>query len=171
MEKIFTLLRGKQLMFFILTTLLMGAVETAKADYSITGPEILSSSDWEKQSGRWNEWEGGIYDYAGGNYLSDTELISPLMTITKAGQSVIINGNNNGGSTSVLKVYYSTDKSNWTLAKDLSDDVNATTGTAIDMGASFEVEGNYYVKLVCNKVYIVKFTVEEYDVVYTPEMK
>lgn len=170
MEKIFTLLLGKQLLFFILTTLLMGAVETAKADYSITGPEILSSSDWEKQSGRWNEWEGGIYDYAGGNYLSDTELISPLMTITKAGQSVIINGNNNGGSTSVLKVYYSTDKSNWTLAKDLSNDVNATTGTAIDMGASFEVEGNYYVKLVCNKVYIVKFTVEEYDVVYTPEM-
>lgn len=170
MEKIFTLLRGKQLMFFIMTALLMGAVETAKADYSITGPEILSSSDWEKQSGRWNEWNGGIYDYAGGNYLSDTELISPLMTITKAGQSVIINGNNNGGSTSVLKVYYSTDKSNWTLAKDLSDDVNATTGTAIDMGASFEVEGNYYVKLVCNKVYIVKFTVEEYDVVYTPEM-
>ncbi len=170
MEKIFTLLRGKQLMFFIMTALLMGAVETAKADYSITGPEILSSSDWEKQSGRWNEWNGGIYDYAGGNFLSDTELISPLMTITKAGQSVIINGNNNGGSTSVLKVYYSTDKSNWTLAKDLSDDVNATTGTAIDMGASFEVEGNYYVKLVCNKVYIVKFTVEEYDVVYTPEM-
>lgn len=157
-------------MFFIMTALMMGAVETAKADYSITGPEILSSSDWEKQSGRWNEWNGGIYDYAGGNFLSDTELISPLMTITKAGQSVIINGNNNGGSTSVLKVYYSTDKSNWTLAKDLSDDVNATTGTAIDMGASFEVEGNYYVKLVCNKVYIVKFTVEEYDVVYTPEM-
>ncbi len=170
MEKIFTLLRGKQLMFFITTALLIGAVETAKADYSITGPEILSSSDWEKQSGRWNEWEGGIYDYAGGNYLSDTELISPLMTMNKAGQNVIINGNNNGGSTSVLKVYYSTDKSNWTLAKDLSDDVNATTGTAIDMGTEFEVEGNYYVKLVCNKVYIVKFTVKEYDVVYTPEM-
>ena len=170
MEKIFTLLRGKQLMFFIMTALLMGAVETAKADYSITGPEILSSSDWEKQSGRWNEWNGGIYDYAGGNSLSDTELISPLMTMNKAGQNVIINGNNNGGSTSVLKVYYSTDKSNWTLAKDLSDDVNATTGTAIDMGTEFEVEGNYYVKLVCNKVYIVKFTVEEYDVVYTPEM-
>ena len=62
MEKIFTLLRGKQLMFFIMTALLMGAVDTAKADYSITGPEILSSSDWEKQSGRWNEWKGGIYD-------------------------------------------------------------------------------------------------------------
>ena len=170
MEKIFTLLRGKQLMFFIMTALLMGAVETAKADYSITGPEILSSSDWEKQSGRWNEWNGGIYDYAGGNSLSDTELISPLMTMNKAGQNVIINGYNNGGSTSVLKVYYSTDKSNWTLAKDLSSDVNATTGTAIDMGTEFEVEGNYYVKLVCNKVYIVKFTVEEYDVVYTPEM-
>ena len=170
MEKIFTLLRGKQLMFFIMTALLIGAVETAKADYSITGPEILSSSDWEKQSGRWNEWEGGIYDYAGSNYLSDTELISPLMTMNKAGQNVIINGNNNGGSTSVLKVYYSTDKSNWTLAKDLSSDVNATTGTAIDMRAEFEVEGNYYVKLVCNKVYIVKFTIEEFDVVYTPEM-
>lgn len=170
MEKIFTLLRGKQLMFFIMTALMMGAVETAKADYSITGPEILSSSDWEKQSGRWNEWEGGIYDYAGGNSLSDTELISPLMTMNKAGQNVIINGYNNGGSTSVLKVYYSTDKSNWTLAKDLSSDVNATTGTAIDMGTEFEVEGNYYVKLVCNKVYIVKFTVEEFDVVYTPEM-
>ena len=104
MEKIFTLLRGKQLMFFIMTALLMGAVETAKADYSITGPEILSSSDWEKQSGRWNEWNGGIYDYAGGNFLSDTELISPLMTIAKGGQIVTINGYNNGGKTSVLKV-------------------------------------------------------------------
>lgn len=158
-----------------MTALLMGAVETAKADYSITGPEILSSSDWEKQSGRWNEWNGGIYDYAGGNYLSDTELISPLMTIAKGGQIVTINGYNNGGKTSVLKVYYSTDKSNWTLAKDLSNDVNATTtdesgATATDMVAEFEVEGNYYVKLVCNKVYIINFKVEEFDVVYMPKM-
>ena len=170
MEKIFTLLRGKQLLFFILTTLLMGAVETAKADYSVTGPEILSGSEWTKETGRWNEYQGGIYDYAGGNYLSDTELVSPLITATKGGQRVVVNGYNNGGSTSVFRVYFSTDKTNWTLGKDLSDAMNATTGSAVDMVAEFEVEDNYYVKLVCNKVFIINLKVEEYDVVYTPEM-
>lgn len=163
-------MRGKQLMFFIMTALMMGAVETAKADYSITGPQILSSSDWEKQAGRWNEWNGGIYDYAGGNNLSETELVSPMMTMTKGGQKVTANGYNNGGISSTLKVYYSTDKSTWKLAKDLSNEVNATNGAAVDMVADFEVEGNYYVKLVCNKVFILNFKVEEYDVVYTPEM-
>ena len=175
MKLSFALLRRSRFAAFIMIALLVGAVETAKADYSITGPQILSSSDWEKQAGRWNEWNGGIYDYASGNSLSDTELISPLITIDKAGQIVTINGYNNGGKTSVLKVYYSTDKSNWTLAKDLSNDVNATTtdesgATATDMVAEFEVEGNYYVKLVCNKVYIINFKVEEFEVVYTPEM-
>ena len=63
MEKIFTLLRGKQLMFFIMTALLMGAVETAKADYSITGPEILVVQ-MGKKSGRGMNGSGGIYDYA-----------------------------------------------------------------------------------------------------------
>ena len=83
--------------------------------FSITGPEILNSSDWSKESGRWNEWSDGIYDYAGGNYLSDTEIVSPLLTHTSSnGVKITINGNNNGGSTSVLKVYYSTDKTNWT---------------------------------------------------------
>lgn len=170
MEKIFTLLRGKQLMFFIMTALLMGAVETAKADYSVTGPEILSGSEWTKETGRWNEYQGGIYDYAGGNYLSDTELVSPLITATKGGQRVVVNGYNNGGSTSVFRVYFSTDKTNWTLGKDLSDAMNATTGSAVDMVAEFEVEDNYYMKLVCNKVFIINLKVEEYDVVYTPEM-
>lgn len=141
------------------------------AAYTITGPQILNSSDWEKQSGRWNEWSGGIYDYAGGNYLSDTELVSPMMTITKGGQKVTVNGYNNGGSTSVFRVYYSQDKTNWELAKDLSSNMNATTGTAVDMTAEFEVEGNYYIKFVCNKVFIVTVTVDEYDVVYTPEME
>lgn len=170
MEKIFTLLRGKQLMFFIMTALLMGAVETAKADYSVTGPEILSGSEWTKETGRWNEYQGGIYDYAGGNYLSNTELVSPLITATKGGQRVVVNGYNNGGSNSVFCVYFSTDKTNWTLGKDLSDAMNATTGSAVDMVAEFEVEDNYYVKLVCNKVFIINLKVEEYDVVYTPEM-
>ena len=144
--------------------------------FSITGPEILSSSDWSKESGRWNEWSGGIYDYAGGNYLSDTEIISPLLTHTSSnGVKITINGYNNGGSTSVLKVYYSTDKNNWYLAKDLSSDMNATTGSAVDMVADFPVEGNYYVKLVCNKVFIYhgyfltinSFTAE--DIVISPK--
>lgn len=136
--------------------------------FSITGPEILNSSDWSKESGRWNEWSGGIYDYAGGNYLSDTEIISPLLTHTSSnGVKITINGNNNGGSTSVLKVYYSTDKNNWYLAKDLSSDMNATTGSAVDMVADFPVEGNYYVKLVCNKVFIISFTAE--DIVISPK--
>ena len=136
--------------------------------FSITGPEILSSSDWSKESGRWNEWSGGIYDYAGGNNLSDTEIISPLLTHTSSnGVKITINGYNNGGSTSVLKVYYSTDKNNWYLAKDLSSDMNATTGSAVDMVADFPVEGNYYVKLVCNKVFIISFTAE--DIVISPK--
>ena len=94
-----------------------------------------------------------------------------MMTITKGGQKVTVNGYNNGGSTSVFRVYYSQDKTNWELAKDLSSNMNATTGTAVDMTAEFEVEGNYYIKFVCNKVFIVTVTVDEYDVVYTPEME
>ena len=145
---------------------MMGATQAWA--FSITGPEILNSSDWSKESGRWNEWSGGIYDYAGGNYLSDTEIISPLLTHTSSnGVKITINGNNNGGSTSVLKVYYSTDKNNWYLAKDLSSDMNATTGSAVDMVADFPVEGNYYVKLVCNKVFIISFTAE--DIVISPK--
>ena len=158
-------------MLSFVVALLAGGGSSAMAAYTITGPQILNSSDWEKQSGRWNEWNGGIYDYAGGNYLSDTELVSPMMTITKGGQKVTVNGYNNGGSTSVFRVYYSQDKTNWELAKDLSSNMNATTGTAVDMTAEFEVEGNYYIKFVCNKVFIVTVTVDEYDVVYTPEME
>lgn len=158
-------------MLSFVVALLAGGGSSAMAAYTITGPQILNSSDWEKQSGRWNEWSGGIYDYAGGNYLSDTELVSPMMTITKGGQKVTVNGYNNGGSTSVFRVYYSQDKTNWELAKDLSSNMNATTGTAVDMTAEFEVEGNYYIKFVCNKVFIVTVTVDEYDVVYTPEME
>ncbi len=146
---------------------MMGATQ-AWADYSISGPQILNSSEWQKESGRWNEYSGGIYDYAGGNDLSDTELISPMMTTTLDGQKVTINGYNNGGSYSVLKVYYSTDKSEWTLAKDLSSNMNATTGSAVDMSAEFEIEGNYYIKLVCNKVFIINFKVEEFETI--PEM-
>ena len=158
-------------MLSFVVALLAGGGSSAMAAYTITGPEILNATDWEKESGRWTEWNGGIYDYAGGNYLSDTELVSPMMTITKGGQKVTVNGYNNGGSTSVFRVYYSQDKTNWELAKDLSSNMNATTGTAVDMTAEFEVEGNYYIKFVCNKVFIVTVTVDEYDVVYTPEME
>ena len=91
-----------------------------------------------------------------------------MMTTTLDGQKVTINGYNNGGSNSVLKVYYSTDKSEWTLAKDLSSNMNATTGSAVDMSAEFEIEGNYYIKLVCNKVFIINFKVEEFETI--PEM-
>ena len=171
MRSIFTFKKRGLFMLSFVVALLAGGGSSAMAAYTITGPQILNSSDWEKQSGRWNEWSGGIYDYAGGNYLSDTELVSPMMTITKGGQKVTVNGYNNGGSTSVFRVYYSQDKTNWELAKDLSSNMNATTGTAVDMTAEFEVEGNYYIKFVCNKVFIVTVTVDEYDVVYTPEME
>ena len=171
MRSIFTFKKRGLFMLSFVVALLAGGGSSAMAAYTITGPQILNSSDWEKQSGRWNEWNGGIYDYAGGNYLSDTELVSPMMTITKGGQKVTVNGYNNGGSTSVFRVYYSQDKTNWELAKDLSSNMNATTGTAVDMTAEFEVEGNYYIKFVCNKVFIVTVTVDEYDVVYTPEME
>ena len=83
------------------------------------------------------------------------------MTKTKNGQKLVVNGNNNGGTTSVLKIYYSYDKSTWTLAKDLSEDMNATTGSAVDMVAEFEVEGDYYVKMECNKVFIISVTISE----------
>lgn len=157
-------------MLSLVASLLMGSVSSAWADYSITGPSILSSSDWTVESGRWNVYQGGIYDYEGGNYLKNTEVISPLMTMTKNGQKFVVNGYNNGGKTSVFKVYYSSDKTNWTLAKDLSEEMNATTGSAVDMLAEFEVEGDYYVKMVCNKVFIINVTISEYEVVYTPAM-
>ena len=171
MRSIFTFKKRGLFMLSFVVALLAGGGSSAMAAYTITGPEILNAIDWEKESGRWTEWNGGIYDYAGGNYLSDTELVSPMMTITQGGQKVTVNGNNNGGSTSVFRVYYSQDKTNWELAKDLSSNMNATTGTAVDMTAEFEVEGNYYIKFVCNKVFIVTVTVDEYDVVYTPEME
>ncbi len=171
MRSIFTFKKRGLFMLSFVVALLAGGGSSAMAAYTITGPQILNSSDWEKQSGRWNEWSGGIYDYAGGNNLSDTELVSPMMTMTKGGQKVTVNGYNNGGSTSVFRVYYSQDKTNWELAKDLSSNMNATTGSAVDMTAEFEVEGNYYIKFVCNKVFIVTVTVDEYDVVYTPEME
>lgn len=170
MKFTFTFSKRVYLLLSFIATLLM-CVDSAKAQsYIITGPQILNSSDWEKQPGRWNEWNGGIYDYAGGNYLPDTELISPEITSTELGQKVTINGYNNGGSNSVLKIYYSTDKTNWELAKDLSSNMNATTGSAVDMSADFVVEGNYYIKLVCNKVFIITLKIEEYYAVLTPEM-
>ena len=154
----------KKISFFLALFLSVMGVTQAWA-YSITGPEILNSSDWSKESGRWNEWSGGIYDYAGGNYLSDTEIISPQLSHSSSnGVRITINGYNNGGSTSVFKVYYSTDNNNWYLAKDLSSEMNATTGSAVDMVAEFPVEGNYYVKLVCNKVYIINFTAEDVEI-------
>lgn len=170
MKFTFTFSKRVYLLLSFVATLLM-CVDSAKAQsYIITGPQILNSSDWEKQPGRWNEWNGGIYDYAGGNYLPDTELISPEITSTELGQKVTINGYNNGGSNSVLKIYYSTDKTNWELAKDLSSNMNETTGSAVDMSANFVVEGNYYIKLVCNKVFIITLKIEEYYAVLTPEM-
>lgn len=170
MKFTFTFSKRVYLLLSFVATLLM-CVNSAKAQsYFITGPQILNSSDWEKEAGRWNEWNGGIYDYAGGNSLPDTELISPEITSTELGQKVTINGYNNGGSNSVLKIYYSTDKTNWELAKDLSSNMNATTGSAVDMSADFVVEGNYYIKLVCNKIFIITLKIEEYYAELTPEM-
>lgn len=170
MKFTFTFSKRVYLLLSFVATLLM-CVDSAKAQsYFITGPQILNSSDWEKETGRWNEYQGGIYDYAGGKYLPDTELISPEITCTELGQKVTINGFNNGGYTSVLKVYYSTDKTNWELAKDLSSNMNATTGSAVDMSADFVVEGNYYIKLVCNKIFIITLKIEEYYAELTPEM-
>lgn len=170
MKFTFTFSKRVYLLLSFVATLLM-CVDSAKAQsYIITGPQILNSSDWEKEAGRWNEWNGGIYDYAGGNSLPDTELISPEITSTELGQKVTINGYNNGGSNSVLKIYYSTDKTNWELAKDLSSNMNETTGSAVDMSADFVVEGNYYIKLVCNKVFIITLKIEEYYAVLPPEM-
>ena len=154
-------------MLSLVASLLLGGVSPAWADYSITGPSIIeSSSGWTVASGRWNVWGSGIYDYAGGNDLSNTDVISPLMAKPKDGQKLVVNGNNNGGTTSVLKIYYSYDKSTWTLAKDLSADMNATTGSAVDMVAEFEVEGDFYVRMECNKVFIISVTISD----YTPAM-
>lgn len=171
MEKIFTLLRGKQLMFFIMTALLIGAVETAKADYSITGEEILNSSEWEKtQKSWWVKYSPGIYDYET-ERTSSSELISPRISKTKGGINVTIEAYG-GYMNNVLKYYYSTDeKATWTEFADLSDDLNNYGyggGKTKAFTGSFATESkDFYVKVECMNIYITSFKVEEFAL---PEM-
>lgn len=171
MEKIFTLLRGKQLMFFIMTALLMGAVETAKADYSITGEGILNSSEWKKtQETWWKAYSSGMYDYAA-ERTSSSELISPKISKTKGGINVTIMAYG-GYKNNVLKYYYSTDeKATWTEFADLSEDLNNYgygSGQTKAFTGTFSTESKeFYVKVECMNIFISSFKVEEFSL---PEM-
>lgn len=171
MEKIFTLLRGKQLMFFIMTALLMGAVETAKADYSITGEGILNSSEWKKtQETWWKAYSSGMYDYAA-ERTSSSELISPKISKTKGGINVTIMAYG-GYMNNVLKYYYSTDeKATWTEFADLSEDLNNYgygSGQTKAFTGTFSTESKeFYVKVECMNIFISSFKVEEFSL---PEM-
>ena len=172
MEKIFTLLRGKQLMFFILTTLLMGAVETAKADYSITGIEIFNSGDWSYDEDRWSDYAPGMYDNYTTNPTTTTDVISPKMTSTKVGQRITVSGYRGGYNVSQLKFYVSYDEKNtWEEVGDKGLDLHNTDYPTIgNFTVEFEAKGDYYVKLEVLGIYMTNFAIEEYEVVYTPEM-
>lgn len=172
MEKIFTLLRGKQLMFFIMTALLMGAVETAKADYSITGIEIFNSDDWSYDSDRWSDYAPGMYDNYTTNPTTTTDVISPKMTSTKVGQRITVSGYRGGYNVSQLKFYVSYDEKNtWEEVGDKGLDLHNTDYPTIgNFTVEFEAKGDYYVKLEVLGIYMTNFAIEEYEVVYTPEM-
>lgn len=172
MEKIFTLLRGKQLMFFIMTALLMGAVETAKADYSITGEDIFSSSDWKYDTNRWTKYAPGMYDNYTTNPTTTTDVISPKMTSTKVGQRITVSGYRGGYNVSQLKFYVSYDEKNtWEEVGDKGLDLHNTDYPTIgNFTVEFEAKGDYYVKLEVLGIYMTNFAIEEYEVVYTPEM-
>lgn len=172
MEKIFTLLRGKQLLFFILTTLLMGAVETAKADYSITGIEIFNSGDWSYDEDRWSDYAPGMYDNYTTNPTTTTDVISPKMTSTKVGQRITVSGYRGGYNVSQLKFYVSYDEKNtWEEVGDKGLDLHNTDYPTIgNFTVEFEAKGDYYVKLEVLGIYMTNFAIEEYEVVYTPEM-
>lgn len=172
MEKMFTLLRGKQLMFFIMTALLMGAVETAKADYSITGEDIFSSSDWKYDTNRWTKYAPGMYDNYTTNPTTTTDVISPKMTSTKVGQRITVSGYRGGYYVSQLKFYVSYDEKNtWEEVGDKGLDLHNTDYPTIgNFTVEFEAKGDYYVKLEVLGIYMTNFAIEEYEVVYTPEM-
>ena len=169
MEKIFTLLRGKQLMVFIMTALLIGAVETAKADYSITGIEIFNSDDWSYDSGRWSDYAPGMYD----NYLTDptttTDLISPKIEVsdTKTRQRLTVSGYKGGNYSSILYFYVSYDGNTWEEVGNMSSELNSTMYPTIEnLTVEFEAKGNYYVKLTVRGIFIANFKVEEYERFY-----
>lgn len=144
--------------------LAVGGVSPAWADYSITGPNILTSSDWEKTASRWTEYSSGIYDYAN-SPTTTTDIVSPKITATKNKQTVTFSGYNNGGSASEFKVYYSTDdKATWTLLADHSTAMNNTSGSSVDFTASFIASGDYYIKAECLKVFIINLNITEEQV-------
>lgn len=171
MKLSFALLRRSRFAAFIMIALLVGAVETAKADYSITGESIFTSADWSYDSNRWTKYPPGMYD----NYTTDptttTDVISPLMKKTKEGQRITVSGYRGGYYASQLKYYISYDNTSWEEVGDKGTDLHNTDYPTIgNFTVEFEAKADYYVKLVVLGIYMTEFKIEEYDVVYTPEM-
>lgn len=123
----------------------------------------ITNAGWQCESSRWYYWNG-IYDYKN-SPSATTTLISPKITSEKNDQTITILGYNNGGSTSELRVYYSTSNDNnaeWTQIDDLSSWVNNTSsGTLASATRDFVVEGEYYIKLECLKVFLKEVRVED----------
>ena len=126
MEKIFTLLRGKQLLFFIMTALLMGAVETAKAEgINLSFNDAQGWPEgWTSTSSDFDKW--ATFDWTGsGDYCiynsshwsssisSTTNVISPIVKISGKEDALTLQAYKNQGVSSwysnyvTLKIYVS----------------------------------------------------------------
>ena len=157
----------------------MGVTQAWAAEslpYEKTGKAIYASnSGWDINRNQWNdqyeyEWNYttyyGIYDLWTENNPSIRTLISPEFTRTTSRQIVTISGYDRFSSTKdftiTLKLYYSTNKTDWTLIKDLSQDLDDGVSTdVLDIKTEFRVDKNYYLKLECGNVYLTNVKVEE----------
>ena len=143
--------------------LLLSVMGVNAQGFTISGTDIFHSSDWSYDSDRWSDYAPGMYD----NYTSDpkteTALISPLMTMTKADQQISVKGYRGGYYNSKLKFYYSYDKENWIAVGDKSSALENTDYPTIGTFTSdlFEVTGNYYVKLSITGMYLTEFSITE----------
>ncbi len=171
MEKIFTLLRGKQLLFFIMTALLIGAVETAKAE----GINLTFSTTqgwpegWTSTSSDFDKW--ATFDWTGsGDYCiynsshwsssisSTTNVISPIVKISGKEDALTLQAYKNQGVSSwysnyvTLKIYVSKNKKDWTLARNISyDELDDEFGDKYFTVDGIEA-GYYYVLFETNNV-------------------
>lgn len=171
MKFTFTFSKRVYLLLSFVAALLM-CVNSAKAQsYTITGEEIFNSSDWEFDHSRWSKWSPGMYD----NYTTDptetTDVISPKMSISKTGQKITISGYRGGYNVSQLIFYISYDKETWTEVGNKSTELHDTDYPTIgNFSTEFEATGDYYVKIKILGAFIAKFTIDEFDIIYTPEM-